>query len=69
MSSRGLTGCFLLFPEQPVPSYGTQAPHSSSHCVNVPMSEMHSHKDGFAAGGDAAGRTHAHTVYYNICQV
>lgn len=29
------------------------------------MTEIHTHKDGF----DAAGERHAHTVYYNICQV
>ncbi|TNM88091.1 hypothetical protein fugu_006312 [Takifugu bimaculatus] len=52
-----------------VPSYGTQAPHNNSHCVNVPMAEIHTHRDGFDKTGDAAGERHAHTVYYNICQV
>eukprot|EP00066_Takifugu_rubripes_P010059 XP_003977566.1 PREDICTED: excitatory amino acid transporter 5-like [Takifugu rubripes] len=52
-----------------VPSYGTQAPHNNSHCVNVPMAEIHTHRDGLDKTGDAAGERHAHTVYYNICQV
>lgn len=59
-----------LFPLQPVPSYGTQTPHNNSHSVNVPMTEMHTHKDCmFEAMGDSASERHAHTVYYNICQV
>ncbi|XP_062252352.1 excitatory amino acid transporter 5-like [Platichthys flesus] len=52
-----------------VPSYGTQTPHNS-HSVNMPMTEIHTHKDCmFEALGDSAGEGHAHTVYYNICQV
>ncbi|XP_034440152.1 excitatory amino acid transporter 5 isoform X2 [Hippoglossus hippoglossus] len=52
-----------------VPSYGTQTPHNS-HSVNMPMTEIHTHKDCmFEALGDSAGENHAHTVYYNICQV
>uniref|UniRef100_A0A671UIL3 Amino acid transporter n=1 Tax=Sparus aurata TaxID=8175 RepID=A0A671UIL3_SPAAU len=38
--------------------------------VDVPMTEMHTHKDCmFEAMGDSASERHAHTVYYNICQV
>lgn len=34
------------------------------------MTEIHTHKDCmFDAMGDSAGERHAHTVYYNICQV
>lgn len=33
------------------------------------MNEIHTHKDVFGEGGDPAGQRHAHTVYYNICQV
>ncbi|XP_060933707.1 excitatory amino acid transporter 5 [Limanda limanda] len=52
-----------------VPSYGTQTPHNS-HSVNMPMTEIHTHKDCmFDTLGDSAGEGHAHTVYYNICQV
>ncbi|XP_078100807.1 excitatory amino acid transporter 5-like [Sander vitreus] len=53
---------------KPVPSYGTQTPHihNNSHSVDVPMTEMHTCKDGMC---DAAGDRNAHTVYYNICQV
>lgn len=59
-----------MFPCQPVPSYGTQEPHNNSHSVDVPMTEIHTHKDCmFEAMADAAGERHAHTVYYNICQV
>ncbi|XP_054646212.1 excitatory amino acid transporter 5 isoform X1 [Dunckerocampus dactyliophorus] len=47
-----------------VPSYGTHTPHNHNHSVDVPMSEIHTHKD-----GDAVLERHAHTVYYNICQV
>ncbi|KAM6921774.1 excitatory amino acid transporter 5 [Xenentodon cancila] len=57
---------------KPVPSYGTQNPHNShnSHSINVPMSEIHTHKDSvFEMGADSMGHKHAHTVYYNICQV
>lgn len=55
---------------QSVPSYGTQAPHHNSHSVDMPMTEIHSHGDCmFDTIGDAAGERHAHTVYYNICQV
>ncbi|GLD68857.1 excitatory amino acid transporter 5-like protein [Lates japonicus] len=57
---------------KPVPSYGTQTPHAhnNSHSVDVPMTEIHTHKDCmFEAMGDSAGERHAHTVYYNICQV
>uniref|UniRef100_H2TTB9 Amino acid transporter n=1 Tax=Takifugu rubripes TaxID=31033 RepID=H2TTB9_TAKRU len=61
--------CRKDFPLSSVPSYGTQAPHNNSHCVNVPMAEIHTHRDGFDKTGDAAGERHAHTVYYNICQV
>ncbi|XP_061593449.1 excitatory amino acid transporter 5-like isoform X2 [Cololabis saira] len=53
-----------------VPSYGTQNPHNNSHSINVPMTEMHTHKDSmFEMSGDSVGHKHAHTVYYNICQV
>ncbi|KAK9519902.1 hypothetical protein VZT92_022603 [Zoarces viviparus] len=55
---------------KPVPSYGTQTPHAhnNSHSVNVPMTEFH--KDCmFETMGDSADGSHAHTVYYNICQV
>nr|XP_061834327.1 excitatory amino acid transporter 5-like isoform X2 [Nerophis lumbriciformis] len=45
-----------------VPSYGTHTPHN--HSVDVPMTEIHTHKD-----GDVVLDGHAHTVYYNICQV
>lgn len=59
-----------LFPLQPVPSYGTQTPHNNSHSVDVPMTEMHTHKDCmFEAMGDSVSERNAHTVYYNICQV
>ncbi|XP_026201548.1 excitatory amino acid transporter 5-like isoform X2 [Anabas testudineus] len=57
---------------KPVPSYGTHAPHThnNSHSVDVPMTEIHLHKDSvFEVTGDSAGRRHTHTVYYNICQV
>ncbi|XP_035503262.2 excitatory amino acid transporter 5 [Scophthalmus maximus] len=56
---------------KPVPSYGTQTPHAqNSHSVDVPMTEIHTHKDCMFEGeGDPAGERHAHTVYYNICQV
>ncbi|XP_054458845.1 excitatory amino acid transporter 5-like [Anoplopoma fimbria] len=57
---------------KPVPSYGTQTPHAhnNSHSVDVPMTELHTHKDCmFETMGDSAGERHAHTVYYNICQV
>lgn len=33
------------------------------------MTEIHTHKDAFDEMGAPAGETHAHTVYYNICQV
>ncbi|KAK5869249.1 hypothetical protein PBY51_023983 [Eleginops maclovinus] len=53
-----------------VPSYGTQNPHNNSNSVEVPMTEIHSHKDCmFDTTGDPVGERHAHTVYYNICQV
>ncbi|XP_023284559.1 excitatory amino acid transporter 5-like [Seriola lalandi dorsalis] len=57
---------------KPVPSYGTQTPHghNNSHSVDVQMTEIHTHRDCmFEAMGDSAGERHAHTVYYNICQV
>ncbi|XP_061743923.1 excitatory amino acid transporter 5 isoform X2 [Nerophis ophidion] len=47
-----------------VPSYGTHTPHVHAHSVDVPMTEIHTHKD-----GDVVLDGHAHTVYYNICQV
>ncbi|KAF7645106.1 hypothetical protein LDENG_00210070 [Lucifuga dentata] len=51
-----------------VPSYGTHT--HNSHTVNVPMTEMHTHKDcTFDTAADSPGQRHAHTVYYNICQV
>ncbi|MEQ2308285.1 Excitatory amino acid transporter 5 [Ameca splendens] len=53
-----------------VPSYGTQNPHSNSYSINVPMTEIHTHKDCiFETTGDSIGPRQAHTVYYNICQV
>ncbi|KAF3835767.1 hypothetical protein F7725_028325 [Dissostichus mawsoni] len=34
------------------------------------MTEIHTHKDCmFDTTGDSVGERHAHTVYYNICQV
>lgn len=33
------------------------------------MSEIHSHRGVFEDRGDPPGPRHAHTVYYNICQV
>uniref|UniRef100_A0A1A8JCX9 Amino acid transporter n=2 Tax=Nothobranchius kuhntae TaxID=321403 RepID=A0A1A8JCX9_NOTKU len=51
-------------------TYGTQNPHSNSHIINVPMTEIHSHKENlFETTGDPTGQRQAHTVYYNICQV
>ncbi len=65
-----LTEVFFVIPPQSVPSYGTHTPHNNSHSVNVPMTEIHTHKDCmFETMGDSAGERHAHTVYYNICQV
>lgn len=58
--------CLCVFPLQNVPSYGTQTPHNNSHSVDVPMTEIHTHKDCMF---DSPGEKHAHTVYYNICQV
>ncbi|KAM4739831.1 excitatory amino acid transporter 5 isoform 2-T4 [Anableps anableps] len=53
-----------------VPSYGTQNPHSNSYSINVPLTEIHSHKDClFETTCDSMGPGQAHTVYYNICQV
>ncbi|KAL3978957.1 dedicator of cytokinesis protein 9/10/11 [Sarotherodon galilaeus] len=55
---------------KPVPSYGTQTPHKNSNTVNVPMTEMHTHKDcTFDLTGDSVSQMNTHTVYYNICQV
>ncbi|KAE8294706.1 Excitatory amino acid transporter 5 Solute carrier family 1 member 7 [Larimichthys crocea] len=51
---------------KPVPSYGTQTPHNNSHSVDVPMTEIHTHKDSML---ETMSERHAHTVYYNICQV
>ncbi|TKS75232.1 Excitatory amino acid transporter 5 [Collichthys lucidus] len=51
---------------KPVPSYGTQTPHNNSHSVDVPMTEIHAHKDSML---ETMSERHAHTVYYNICQV
>lgn len=60
----------VLFLLQVVPSYGTQAPHSNSHSVHIPMTEIHVHPGSvFDTGGDPTGQRQAHTVYYNICQV
>ncbi|XP_077441115.1 solute carrier family 1 member 8a isoform X2 [Vanacampus margaritifer] len=47
-----------------VPSYGTHQRGGDGECVNVPMTHVHTHKD-----GDAAFEAPTHTVYYNICQV
>ncbi|KAK7889172.1 hypothetical protein WMY93_024732 [Mugilogobius chulae] len=44
-----------------VPSYGTGKPHS----VNVPMTELHTHKHSLYE--DSVSERH--TVYYNVCQV
>ncbi|KAF6728691.1 Excitatory amino acid transporter 5 [Oryzias melastigma] len=53
-----------------MPSYGTQNPHNNSHSMDVPLTEIHTHKDCmFEMTGDSIGQGHAHTVYYNICQV
>lgn len=61
--------CFCVFPLQPVPSYGTHT-QNNSHSIDVPMTEIHPHKDSmFEVMGDSAGGNRAHTVYYNICQV
>ncbi|XP_028299834.1 excitatory amino acid transporter 5-like isoform X1 [Gouania willdenowi] len=62
--------CRKDFPlsEKPVPSYGTQTPHNS-HCVNVQMTEMHTHTDCMLDAMVEGNQRHAHTVYYNICQV
>ncbi|CAG5862811.1 unnamed protein product [Menidia menidia] len=55
---------------KPVPTYGTQTTHTNSHSTDVPMAEIHTHKDCmFEAAGDSVSQGHAHTVYYNICQV
>ncbi|XP_034386188.1 excitatory amino acid transporter 5-like [Cyclopterus lumpus] len=57
---------------KPGPSYGTQTPHvhNNSHSVDVPMTEFHTHTDCmFETMGEPAAGSHAHTVYYNICQV
>ncbi|XP_025998844.1 excitatory amino acid transporter 5 [Astatotilapia calliptera] len=55
---------------KPAPSYGTQTPHKNSNTVDVPMTEMHTHKDcTFDLTGDSVSQMNAHTVYYNICQV
>ncbi|XP_019711432.1 excitatory amino acid transporter 5 isoform X1 [Hippocampus comes] len=43
-----------------VPSYGTHGRCGGEH-ADVPMTHVHTHKDG--------DERHAHTVYYNICQV
>lgn len=38
--------------------------------MDVPLTEIHTHKDCmFEMTGDSMGQGHAHTVYYNICQV
>ncbi|XP_061540586.1 excitatory amino acid transporter 5 isoform X1 [Phycodurus eques] len=42
-----------------VPSYGTHERREGERAADVPMTHVHTHKDGDAA----------HTVYYNICQV
>ncbi|XP_061636398.1 excitatory amino acid transporter 5 isoform X3 [Phyllopteryx taeniolatus] len=42
-----------------VPSYGTHERRGGERAADVPMTHVHTHKDGDAA----------HTVYYNICQV
>ncbi|KAK5906561.1 hypothetical protein CesoFtcFv8_004495 [Champsocephalus esox] len=58
--------------EKAGPSYGTQNPHAhnNSNSVDVPMTEIHTHKDCmFDTTGDSVDERHAHTVYYNICQV
>ncbi|XP_015254067.1 PREDICTED: excitatory amino acid transporter 5-like [Cyprinodon variegatus] len=53
-----------------VPSYGTQNPHTNSYSINIPMTEIHTHKDGILETTcDSIGPSQAHTVYYNICQV
>ncbi|KAM3876290.1 excitatory amino acid transporter 5-like [Diretmus argenteus] len=57
---------------KPVPSYGTQNPHTpnNSHSVNVPMVDLHTHSHCMMnAMGESASQRHMHTVYYNICQV
>ncbi|KAM8875950.1 excitatory amino acid transporter 5-like isoform 2-T2 [Spinachia spinachia] len=68
--------CQKDFPDsgggKPVPSYGTQTPHThnNSHSVDVPMTEIHTDKDSmFDIMGDPSAGSHPHTVYYNICQV
>ncbi|XP_037105289.1 excitatory amino acid transporter 5 isoform X3 [Syngnathus acus] len=47
-----------------VPSYGTHECSNGAQHVDVPLTHVHTHGD-----GDAAFERHAHTVYYNICQV
>ncbi|XP_029003696.1 excitatory amino acid transporter 5-like isoform X2 [Betta splendens] len=57
---------------QSVPSYGTQNPHTqkSCHSVDVPMTDVHSHRECvYEVTGDSACGRRAHTIYYNICQV
>uniref|UniRef100_A0A3B4ETZ2 Amino acid transporter n=1 Tax=Pundamilia nyererei TaxID=303518 RepID=A0A3B4ETZ2_9CICH len=47
-----------------------KTPHKNSNTVDVPMMEMHTHKDcTFDLTGDSVSQMNAHTVYYNICQV
>ncbi|XP_077573695.1 solute carrier family 1 member 8a isoform X6 [Stigmatopora nigra] len=48
-----------------VPSYGGTSDRRPDQRVELPMTHVHTHKDGEAAALDR----HAHTVYYNICQV
>ncbi|XP_077573694.1 solute carrier family 1 member 8a isoform X5 [Stigmatopora nigra] len=50
---------------QAVPSYGGTSDRRPDQRVELPMTHVHTHKDGEAAALDR----HAHTVYYNICQV
>ncbi|XP_049586311.1 excitatory amino acid transporter 5 isoform X2 [Syngnathus scovelli] len=47
-----------------VPSYGTHECSNGAQHVDVPLTHVHTHGD-----SDAAFERHAHTVYYNICQV
>ncbi|XP_077463916.1 solute carrier family 1 member 8a isoform X3 [Stigmatopora argus] len=48
-----------------VPSYGSTSHRRPDQRVDLPMTHVHTHKD----GEEAALDRHAHTVYYNICQV
>ncbi|CAN9500844.1 unnamed protein product [Ophioblennius macclurei] len=54
---------FPLSGSAKVPSYGTSDPRQ-----DVPMSQLHAHREA-EPDAETARHGHAHTVYYNICQV